>query len=124
MYAQPDALDWEHTPVAATTSEISHGRIETRTIRVLPAPEDLGFPYPSQAILLERYVTIKKKGQWVSRNCEAVLYVTSLDAALASPATCSPMPAATGRSSTCTGSDATWSGARTNPPSAPATRPR
>jgi predicted transposase YbfD/YdcC len=85
-YAALDALDWENTPVAAATSEITRGRIETRTIRVLPSPVDLGFPYARQAVLLERYVTIKKNGRWVMRNCEAVLYVTSLDAAQASPA--------------------------------------
>ena len=83
-YAALDALDWENTPVAAATSEISRGRIETRTIRVLPAPQDLGFPYARQAVLLERYVTIKKNGRWIMRNCEAVLYVTSLDNAQAS----------------------------------------
>ena len=32
LYAALDALDWENTPVAAATSEISRGRIETRTI--------------------------------------------------------------------------------------------
>jgi predicted transposase YbfD/YdcC len=85
-YAALDALDWEDTPVAAATSEITRGRVETRTIRVLPAPEDLGFPYARQAVLLERYVTIKNNGRWVMRNCEAVLYLTSLDAAQASPA--------------------------------------
>jgi predicted transposase YbfD/YdcC len=85
-YAALDALDWEDTPVAAATSEITRGRVETRTIRVLPAPEDLGFPYARQAVLLERYVTIKKNGRWVMRNCEAVLYLTSLDAAQAGPA--------------------------------------
>ena len=84
-YAALDALDWEDTPVAAATSEITRGRVETRTLRVLPAPEDLGFPYASQAVLLERYVTIKKNGRWIMRNCEAVLYVTSLDASQASP---------------------------------------
>jgi len=85
-YAALDALDWENTAVAAATSEISRGRAETRTIRVLPAPADLGFPYARQAILLERYVTIKKNGRWAMRNCEAVLYLTSLDAGQASPA--------------------------------------
>ncbi len=85
-YAALDALDWENTPVAAATSEISRGRAGTRTIAVLPAPEDLGFPYASQAVLLERYVTIKNNGRWIMRNCEAVLYVTSLGAAQASPA--------------------------------------
>ncbi len=85
LYAQLDALPWEDTPAAATT-EVSRGRIETRTIRVLSAPEGTAFPYARQAILIERYVTIKKNGRWVMRNCEAVLYVTSLDAAQASPA--------------------------------------
>jgi predicted transposase YbfD/YdcC len=85
-YAALDALAWESTPVAAATSEISRSRVETRTIRVLPAPDGLGFPSASQAILLERYVTIKKNGRWVMRNCEAVLYLTSLDPAQASPA--------------------------------------
>jgi len=86
LYAVLDALDWENTPVAAATSQISRGRIETRTIRVLPAPPGPDFPYASQAILLERYVTIKNNGRWIMRNCEAVLYVTSLDTTQASPA--------------------------------------
>ena len=59
-----DALDWENTSVAAATSEITRGRVETRTIRVLPAPDGLDFPYAEQAILIERYITDKKKGQW------------------------------------------------------------
>ena len=85
-YAALDALDWESTPVAAATSEISRGRIETRTIRVLPAPAGPGFPHASGAILIERYVTVKKNGRWAMRNCEAVLYVTSLDTSQATPA--------------------------------------
>jgi predicted transposase YbfD/YdcC len=79
-YAALDALDWENTPVAAATAETARGRIETRTIRVLPVPAGLDFPGAAQAILIERYVTIKKNGTWVMRNCEAVLYLTSLDA--------------------------------------------
>jgi hypothetical protein len=34
-----------------------HGRITTRTIQVLPAPEGLPFPHVSQVFLIERYVT-------------------------------------------------------------------
>jgi hypothetical protein len=73
------------TPVAAATSEITRGRIETRTIRVLPVPAGTGFCDAAQAVLIERYVTIKKNGQWQMRNCEAVLYITSLTAQDASP---------------------------------------
>ena len=77
LNAALNALPWETTPVAAATSEISRGRIETRTIRVLPAPEGTGFEDAAQAILIERYTTYKKKGQWHTR-AEAVLYLTSL----------------------------------------------
>jgi predicted transposase YbfD/YdcC len=86
LNAALDALDWENTPVTAATSQISRGRIETRTIRVLPAPPGPDFPHASQAILLERYVTIKKHRHWIMRNCEAVLYITNLDTTQASPA--------------------------------------
>ena len=79
LNAQLNALPWETTPAAAATSEISRGRIETRTIRVLPAPEDSGFEDARQALLIERYTTYKKKGQWHNR-AEAVLYLTSLAA--------------------------------------------
>jgi predicted transposase YbfD/YdcC len=86
LYQRLDAVAWEGTPVAAATIDIRRGRAGTRTIRVLPAPPGLDFPGASQAILIERYVTIRKSGKWVPRNCEAVLYLTSLDAGQASPA--------------------------------------
>ena len=84
LNAQLNALPWEAVPVAAATSEISHGRIETRTLRVLPAPAGTGFADAAQAILIERYTTCKKKGQWHTR-CEAVLYITSLTAEETTP---------------------------------------
>jgi predicted transposase YbfD/YdcC len=79
LYAQLDALDWGNTPVAAATAETGHGRIETRTLRVLPCPGGTGFEDAAQAVLIERYTTYKKHGQWRTR-CEAVLYITSLPA--------------------------------------------
>ena len=69
-----------NTPVTAATSEISRGRIETRTIRVLPAPE--GPVEDTTAVLIERYTTSKKKG---NQRAEAVLYITSLAAEEATP---------------------------------------
>ena len=79
LNATLNALAWEDVPVAAATSEISRSRIETRTIRVLPAPAGTGFEGAAQALLIERYTTQKKKGQWRT-SCEAVLYLTSLTA--------------------------------------------
>jgi predicted transposase YbfD/YdcC len=84
LNAALNALPWETTPVAAATSEISRGRIETRTIRVLPAPGGTGFEDAAQALLIERYTTYKKKGQWHTR-AEAVLYLTSLAADQTTP---------------------------------------
>jgi predicted transposase YbfD/YdcC len=52
-----DALPWAKVPVAHTATDKGHGRITTRTIQVLPAPEDLPFPHVSQVFLIERYVT-------------------------------------------------------------------
>jgi predicted transposase YbfD/YdcC len=85
LFAALDALDWENPPVAAATVDTARGRIETRTVRVLPVPDDLDFPGARQAVLIERYITVKNNGAWVMRNCEAVLYLTSLAAADASP---------------------------------------
>src|SRR5215472_16027046 len=39
-----DALPWDQVPVAYTQTDRGHGRITTRTIQVMPAPEDLPFP--------------------------------------------------------------------------------
>jgi predicted transposase YbfD/YdcC len=52
-----DALPWDQVPVAHTATDRGHGRITTRTIQVLPAPDDLPFPHVSQVFLIERYVT-------------------------------------------------------------------
>ncbi|MGH3231627.1 MAG: hypothetical protein ACRDOA_24110, partial [Streptosporangiaceae bacterium] len=84
LNAQLNALPWQDTPVTAATSEITRGRTGTRTIRVLPAPDGAGFQDARQALLIERYVTYKKKGQWHTR-AESVLYLTSLAAELVFP---------------------------------------
>jgi predicted transposase YbfD/YdcC len=52
-----DALPWQQVPVAHSQTDRGHGRVTTRTIQVLPAPEDLPFPHVSQVWLIERYVS-------------------------------------------------------------------
>lgn len=85
LNAELNTLDWANVPVAAATAEISRGRIETRTLRALPAPAGSGFDGAEQALLIERWVTYKKKGRWRTR-AESVLYLTSLNAAETTPA--------------------------------------
>jgi predicted transposase YbfD/YdcC len=74
VFAALDALDWENTPVRDTAHHRGHGRDETRTLQVLPAPEGL-FPYSAQAFLIERTVRDPHDGQL--RSAVAALGITS-----------------------------------------------
>lgn len=94
VFACLNALPWQTTPIAHTTTETGHGRWEKRTIRVLDAPGDLDFPHVGQVFLVER-TTIrtvyrrtknsKKVKKTKVKHCVAVLGMTSLTAAQASP---------------------------------------
>jgi len=78
-----DELPWDQVPVAHSQTDRGHGRVTTRTIQVLPAPEDLPFPHVSQVLLIERYV----KGLAGSPlSAVAALGVASLGPDQASPA--------------------------------------
>lgn len=94
LFGRLDALDWTSVPVAHTTIDTGHGRRETRTIQVLDAPDDLGFPHVAQVFLIERYTTRKvrerTKGSRKYKTVEvntaiAVLGITSLSAREAAP---------------------------------------
>jgi predicted transposase YbfD/YdcC len=78
-----DALHWRDVPVAHAVTDRGHGRITTRTIQVLPAPDDLPFPHVSQAYLIERHVTAL---DGTALSDIAALGVTSLTATRATPA--------------------------------------
>jgi len=75
LFAALDALDWENTPATHVMRDRGHGRDETRTLQVLPAPEDLGFPHAAQAFLIERTVRDPHDGQL--RSAVAALGITS-----------------------------------------------
>lgn len=57
LFACLDALPWQDTPISHTQTDRGHGRITTRTLQVLPAPDNPPFPHAHQVFLLERYVT-------------------------------------------------------------------
>jgi hypothetical protein len=89
LFARIDALDWDRVPITHQTEERGHGRRERRTLRVLDAPADLGFPGAAQVFLIERYTTrtVRKptKGsrgykKVQVRTAVAVLGITSLSA--------------------------------------------
>ena len=94
LYAKIDALDWATVPITHETLDVGHGRRDKRTIRVLDAPADLGFPAAAQVFLLERYTTrtVRKRPKGSRRykkvqvrSAVAVLGVTSLSAREATP---------------------------------------
>jgi predicted transposase YbfD/YdcC len=76
-----DALDWAGVPVTAWSVDDDRGRLELRTIQVLPASAELNFPHVAQVFLIERTVTAGGKITY-----QAMLYVTSLTAEQADPA--------------------------------------
>jgi predicted transposase YbfD/YdcC len=110
-----NTLPWDQAPIAHATTDKGHGRITTRTIQVLPAPDDLPFPRVSQVFLIERYVT-GLNGQPVS--AVAALGVASPEPGQASPAALASYVRNNGRSNPCTGS-ATPSTGKTHPGSEP-----
>ena len=81
LFARLDTLAWAQVPITARTETLDRGRREIRTIQVLDAPPDLNFPHVTQVLLVERTVTEKGKTTY-----QAMLYITSLTAAQASPA--------------------------------------
>ena len=56
LHARLAGLPWPHGAHHTTTS-IGHGRLEHRTIEVLPAPPDLNFPAAAQVWQITRYRT-------------------------------------------------------------------
>lgn len=108
LFNRLDTLDWAGVPVAHTTTDTGHSRRERRTIQVMDAPTDLGFPHAAQVFLIERYITrtvrrrVKDKSKSKSKgkgkgkgggrykkvqvtSAVAVLGVTSLSAREAAP---------------------------------------
>ncbi len=83
LFATLDALAWREVPVTHTTTDRGHGRIETRTLPVMPAPPDLPFPHIQQVFLIERTVTDTHGG---TLSNVAIFGVTSLNTKRGTPA--------------------------------------
>jgi predicted transposase YbfD/YdcC len=115
LFAAPDRLDWRDVPIGHAGRDQGHGRIELRTIQVMPAPADLPFPHTNQVFLVERGVT-DLHGRSLSNV--AIFGVTSLTADRANPPSWPNSSVASGVSKACTGR-ATPSTERTSPPPTP-----
>jgi predicted transposase YbfD/YdcC len=82
LFAALDRLAWRDVPITHTTTDRGHGRIETRTLQVLPAPPDVPFPHVAQVCLVEREVT-DTRGTPLSNV--AIFAVTSMSAPRGTP---------------------------------------
>ncbi len=84
LFAAADALCWAAVAVDAWTVDRGHGRIDVRTIKVLPPPARIAmlFPHVARVFLVERY-SYGADGNLL--GAVAVLGVTSLPAHLADP---------------------------------------
>jgi predicted transposase YbfD/YdcC len=76
------ALPWSHAEDHTTTST-GHGRLEQRTLQVLPTPEDLDFPNAAQAFRITRERTDRTTGDY---DTHTWVGVTSLTRDHATPA--------------------------------------
>lgn len=89
IHARVTALPWSDLAPADVERGKGHGRQETRTIRVIQAPEhiDLGLPGAAQVIKIGRHALRKKnltaEPAWTR---ESAYFLTSLPAQLADPA--------------------------------------
>jgi predicted transposase YbfD/YdcC len=82
LFSQLNTLPWDQVPVAHVEHDRGHGRIERRTLRVLPAPDTITFPHAAQVFLIERYVTDLQDNPV---SAVAVLGLTSRPATRADP---------------------------------------
>jgi predicted transposase YbfD/YdcC len=84
LFAALDRLDWPSVPIGHRSEDRAHGRIEIRTIQVMPAPVTLPFPHVNQVFLVERGVR-DVRGKSLSNV--ATFGVTSHTERTADPAT-------------------------------------
>ena len=82
LHTRLAGLPWPGSQPHTQTS-VGHGRIEHRTIEVLPAPPDLDFPHATQAWQITRYRTDQATG---TREAHTTYGVTNLPASQTDPA--------------------------------------
>jgi hypothetical protein len=74
LLARLKALPWSEVPVTATDDARGHGRIETRTLKVLTAARGIGFPYARQIIQITRDRVVAATGE---RSTEVVYAIAA-----------------------------------------------
>lgn len=73
------ALDWTQA-TTHTTRETGHGRIEHRTLQVLPAPENVNFPGAAQVFRITRHRTNRATGEHENHTWTGITSLTPTQA--------------------------------------------
>lgn len=82
LHRELTGLPWADVDIASTCTNTGHGRVETRTIKVVTPPRRLSFPHARQAIRLQR----RRRVRGSKPQVEAIYAVTDLDFDQATPA--------------------------------------
>lgn len=83
LYRELKKLPWQQVPTVDVTTDKGHGRIETRTMKLLQAPASITFPNVHLAIELTRRRKPLHDRRWAT---ETVYLITDLDYQQATPA--------------------------------------
>lgn len=82
LFAQLKALPWKQVPLAHTSNDRAHGRVEKRTIKVVTLTTGILFPHARQAIQITRKTRRLDSTTWTT---EVAYAITSLAAEQATP---------------------------------------
>jgi predicted transposase YbfD/YdcC len=119
LRAALQALPWSQVPVGSTSTDVTHGRRSTRTIKVIEVPTLPGWPqFTGAAQVAQLRRTITRGGH---SSVEAVYLITSAHHHEAPPAILAAWVVATGVWTTRSTGSATSASMRTAPVSEPAT---
>jgi predicted transposase YbfD/YdcC len=81
LHAQLTSLPWKQVPVAHTSTDRAHGRVEQRTVKIVAVETGIVFPHARQALQITRRTRKLTGKKW---STEVVHAVTSLAAEQAS----------------------------------------
>ena len=82
LFAQLKELPWKHIPVAHTSTDRAHGRVEKRTVKVVTVTTGILFPHARQALQITRKTRRLDSTTWTT---EVAYAITSLAAEQATP---------------------------------------
>lgn len=77
LHTQLKALPWKQIPVAHTSSDRAHGRVEQRTIKVVTVSAGIVFPHARQAIQITRKTRRLDSTKWTTEIAYAVTSLTA-----------------------------------------------